>query len=583
MPKKILLADDSLTIQKVVELTFSDSDYDLVCVSNGERALEKVREDRPDLILADVVMPEKNGYEVCEAIKGDPATSRIPVVLLSGTFEPFDRSRAERIGADAIVSKPFDSQQLLAQVDALVARFPGSGGSRSAPSPIPQTTAAIAIPPPPPPPASSAAAHDDPPFDVGFSAEDFTAAVRLPPARTGIDPFEEEYVRGDVDSAIEAFEKAHPRFGFGSELGSEGGLASPPARRDEPGREEPRREEPRRDEPSWLREEPDRSPLSGGASAEGLTSASASAAAPEPELASSPIEDEAATISVSRAQIPTVPMIPADQLPTVEFSRPSFDRVRPSSPGAAEARAATGDADRTDRIDTARAFAEAPPPESPFETAVPPAATASTREISEQDASVLFDVAPPAPAAAASTEIYEPHAIEDASEIEPRRSFLDAEPDRSDRRGDDFAVRTDSDERSPVEVEPLAAASSASADRETAESSEMRFGNADTAHEERAARPEPAAASGDGDAHGAAVPGDIEMLAQRSSIPELTRMLSSMRSTGDITDEQLDRLAAKVVEKLSDKVVREIAWEVIPDMAEIVIRQRIKELEAGAE
>src|SRR5215470_8994946 len=122
MPKKILLADDSLTIQKVVELTFSDSDYDLVCVSNGQRALEKLREERPDLILADVVMPEKNGYEVCEAIKGNPVTAKIPVVLLSGTFEPFDRERAERIGADAIVSKPFDSQQLLAQVEALLAK-----------------------------------------------------------------------------------------------------------------------------------------------------------------------------------------------------------------------------------------------------------------------------------------------------------------------------------------------------------------------------------------------------------------------------------------------------------------------------
>jgi CheY-like chemotaxis protein len=107
--KRILLADDSLTIQKVVELTFSDSEYDLVCVSNGQRALEKVNESAPDLILADVVMPEKNGYEVCEAIKSNPATARIPVVLLSGTFEPFDRDRAERLGCDAIVSKPFDS------------------------------------------------------------------------------------------------------------------------------------------------------------------------------------------------------------------------------------------------------------------------------------------------------------------------------------------------------------------------------------------------------------------------------------------------------------------------------------------
>jgi len=120
--KKILLADDSLTIQKVVELTFSDSEYDLICVSNGQRALEKAAEQPPDLILADAVMPEKNGYEVCEAIKSNPMTSRIPVILLSGTFEPFDRDRAERLGCDAIVSKPFDSQQLLRQVEALLSR-----------------------------------------------------------------------------------------------------------------------------------------------------------------------------------------------------------------------------------------------------------------------------------------------------------------------------------------------------------------------------------------------------------------------------------------------------------------------------
>src|SRR5215470_16027819 len=152
MPKKILLADDSLTIQKVVELTFSDSDYDLVCVSNGQRALEKLREERPDLILADVVMPEKNGYEVCEAIKGNPATAKIPVVLLSGTFEPFDRERAERIGADAIVSKPFDSQQLLSQVEALLARASKEGPSGVTTAVVPMASMTAEPPPPPPPP-----------------------------------------------------------------------------------------------------------------------------------------------------------------------------------------------------------------------------------------------------------------------------------------------------------------------------------------------------------------------------------------------------------------------------------------------
>jgi CheY-like chemotaxis protein len=125
MGKKILLADDSLTIQKVVELTLSGTDYELTCVSNGQKALDSVAASLPDLILADVVMPGKNGYEVCEAVKGNPATARIPVGLLSGTFEPFDRGRAERIGCDMVISKPFDAQQLLARIETLLERAPG--------------------------------------------------------------------------------------------------------------------------------------------------------------------------------------------------------------------------------------------------------------------------------------------------------------------------------------------------------------------------------------------------------------------------------------------------------------------------
>ena len=124
MGKKILLADDSLTIQKVVELTLSGTGYELTCVSDGRKAIESLKASRPDLILADVVMPEKNGYEVCEAVKGDPATARIPVILLAGTFEPFDRERADRVGNDMVITKPFDAHQLFERIDALLARTP---------------------------------------------------------------------------------------------------------------------------------------------------------------------------------------------------------------------------------------------------------------------------------------------------------------------------------------------------------------------------------------------------------------------------------------------------------------------------
>jgi len=134
MPKSILLADDSLTIQKVIELTFSDTDYELTTVSNGAEALSALDRLRPDLVMADVVMPGKNGYEVCEAIKSNPALADIPVILLSGTFEPFDRERAERARANAIVTKPFDSKNLLVQVESLLHGRRASSASVAVPA-----------------------------------------------------------------------------------------------------------------------------------------------------------------------------------------------------------------------------------------------------------------------------------------------------------------------------------------------------------------------------------------------------------------------------------------------------------------
>src|ERR1044072_1400390 len=120
MPKKLLRADDSITIQKVVELTFSDGDYEVTAVNNGAKAVQKLAEMRPDVILSDIIMPEKNGYEVCEYVKSHPEYRNIPVVLLTGTFEPFDPDRADKAGCDAVVTKPFESQSLIHKVEELI-------------------------------------------------------------------------------------------------------------------------------------------------------------------------------------------------------------------------------------------------------------------------------------------------------------------------------------------------------------------------------------------------------------------------------------------------------------------------------
>lgn len=122
MGGKILLADDSVTLQKVVELTFAETDYQVVALGSGTELLAKLGEERPDLVLCDVVMPDISGYEVCQQIKSNPATLHIPVVLLTGTFEPFDRDRAVAAGCDAIVTKPFEARVLIATVDELLAK-----------------------------------------------------------------------------------------------------------------------------------------------------------------------------------------------------------------------------------------------------------------------------------------------------------------------------------------------------------------------------------------------------------------------------------------------------------------------------
>ncbi len=124
MSKKLLLADDSITIQKVIGITFANEDYELTVVDNGDTALERAREIHPDLVLADVFMPGRNGYELCAAIKQDPALQHIPVLLLTGTFEPFDEEKARRASADSWISKPFESQNLIDRVEELLSAAP---------------------------------------------------------------------------------------------------------------------------------------------------------------------------------------------------------------------------------------------------------------------------------------------------------------------------------------------------------------------------------------------------------------------------------------------------------------------------
>jgi CheY-like chemotaxis protein len=118
----LLLADDSLTIQRVIELTFANEDIRVVATSDGDAAIRQIDAEPPDVVLADVGMPKVDGYAVAAHIKQTAVLSHIPVLLLAGAFDPIDEERATASGCDGILVKPFEPQQLVRRVKELLVR-----------------------------------------------------------------------------------------------------------------------------------------------------------------------------------------------------------------------------------------------------------------------------------------------------------------------------------------------------------------------------------------------------------------------------------------------------------------------------
>jgi CheY-like chemotaxis protein len=122
MAHKLLLADDSVTIQRVIELTFADEDVDVTTVGDGQLAIERLDTDRFDIVLADVDMPKRDGYEVAAYVKSRPKLAHIPVVLLTGAFEPIDQARADAAGSSDVLAKPFEPQMVINRVKELLGK-----------------------------------------------------------------------------------------------------------------------------------------------------------------------------------------------------------------------------------------------------------------------------------------------------------------------------------------------------------------------------------------------------------------------------------------------------------------------------
>lgn len=122
MAHQLLLADDSVTIQRVIKLTFADEDVEVQTVGDGDLAVASIDKQPPDIVLADVAMPGRSGYEVAQHVRTSPRLSHIPVLLLTGAFEPVDEARAAEAGCDGVLAKPFEPEVVVAKVKELLAR-----------------------------------------------------------------------------------------------------------------------------------------------------------------------------------------------------------------------------------------------------------------------------------------------------------------------------------------------------------------------------------------------------------------------------------------------------------------------------
>lgn len=582
MPKRILLADDSITIQKVVELTFSDGDYEVTAVNNGAKAMTKLGEMRPDIILSDIIMPEKNGYEVCEYVKSHPEYRNIPVVLLTGTFEPFDPDRAEKAGCDAVVTKPFESQSLIHKVEELIAQ--ALSASASAPAPVAAAAPEPVAPPPPPPPPPAPSASpwmDEAPVEPELNPSPFTTsggsfptpqeafthsndifAAPPPPMATTEMPFDtpgESQFSGET----RAFEKmsfddlpqttpppppppAEPSPWDEQDLGGETRAFGKMSFDDLQSMQQPLEPEPTYADPfgapppveefsGETRAFP-RMSFDDAATTEAVmpTMDSAPAPVPEPEPEPEPEPQPAAAapeVSPWDEQPEEAPLLGGGgetrafpQVSFADFQQPTPEPEPQAETSPWDEQPAMGGETRAFEkmsFEDLQAMAPAPEPEPEPEPAAWEAPAEPEWSLPEQAAEPEWSL-PEEPAEEPSTQVFATAAVP---------SFVPPEPE-------DMPFGETASE--PEVEEPLAAAEGVA---------------------EAIAEPEEPA-----------VPSPV--LAPEAPVVPIR--------SSDLTDDQIDRIARRVVELMSDQVVRNIAWEVIPDLAEMVVKERIRQLESEA-
>jgi CheY-like chemotaxis protein len=189
MPKHILCADDSVTMQKVVAITFAHTDYQVTSARSADEALNLARQSRPDLVLADAIMNTgggKSGYELCQAVKSDPALRQVPVVIVCGNSQPYDETRGRQVGADGTLAKPWDTQVFIEKVGEILSRVATHGVAHAAAAPLPPVVTPPRMPSSPGPGHGAAPARPPLGASAGLGAAPRPTIPSATPAGGGL-------------------------------------------------------------------------------------------------------------------------------------------------------------------------------------------------------------------------------------------------------------------------------------------------------------------------------------------------------------------------------------------------------------
>lgn len=571
MPKKILLADDSVTIQKVVELTFAEGDYEVTCVSNGKAAIEKLQAARPDIMLCDIIMPEVSGYDVAQFVKKNPVYSAIPVILLTGTFEPFDEEKARLSGADTYITKPFDSRMLVEKVESLLEKRLVMDTTVAAPSfevmarqemtvrpqeadspfsPADTAPAASRVAPeqafeaafetepdaakPPqqfvPPPAAPSFEPAEPQvFEAAAFEPEPQAAAAQPPAQES--PFEAAFepapqAQLDEAAAITAQPQASERT-FEPAVELEPGEA---AKASVLPQFQAAAAEPQIMDVAMLGTQPVPESVF-----EGLVEAPAQAQAREPLAPQRVSASPEATLIASSSAFGEEIVLPEDIAPAKAEAIIEQAKVA-EPPASVEAEPAPFTANKPEEQppESKAQVLEEPAGEMELESSAWLQAEAQVPEPVSQDEGIVHDMSEQQEMVAEAQKFVAPQ--------EPAETVIEETP---------------SLEKAPfweekLEEQPISEESTI----ETARVAPLEDTNP---AEVMAQEQEPRSA-------------EAPSAPSRAAVPDVA-----------ITPDQIEAIVRKVIEEMAPEILRQVAWETIPELAESLIKRRIQELEAQAE